>query len=113
MKVWLLEQKNQRTTLPQIIGAISDRLQGTLKDDFRTKLIDAGYHESQKHFYEETGYGVRSLKYYRVSGDFPRILRSELRSGVMTVKYEIELVVFERFEVGENEVTAMFRECMR
>lgn len=58
---------------------------------FRAKLAEVGYFESQQSLYEQAVYHVRSMRFYQVRDEFPRIRPDELRSGVDAVRYSIRL----------------------
>lgn len=104
MHLWLREQTGGGTSLPQLIDEIDGLLTGTAADEFHDRLVAAGYHSIHRHLYEENGYTERATYYYIVMGDFPRLCRADLRSGVGKVTYGIELAGFEGFQRPEPEV---------
>jgi hypothetical protein len=54
--------------------------------------------------YDEPRYTVRALQAWQVRDDFPRVVESDLRSGVGDVRYRIVTSGLERFEVPLVEV---------
>lgn len=108
LHLWLKEIGGGGTTLPQLADEIGSSLTGVAALAFSDRLVDAGYHAVHRPMYEETGYSERARRYYLVEGEFPRVRRADLRSGVSKVKYGIELAGFDSFVRDESSVIAMF-----
>lgn len=70
---------------------------------FNNKLFEAGYLDVHAERYRRK-YFCRKGKSYRVSEGFPRILESDLPSGVGDVSYSIMLSACDRFEVPISQV---------
>ena len=70
---------------------------------FDNFLLEYGYplHDSEK--YDEYGYQVRNLYFFKVEEDFPRITDKDLKDGVASVNYSIELSACFPYEIEENE----------
>jgi Putative PD-(D/E)XK family member, (DUF4420) len=79
-------------TLNAMVDVSAGLLAGTeTAADFRARLLDYGYLEAQKPFYEAMHYTLRSADVFTVAGDFPRIVEADLRPGVSQVRYRITL----------------------
>ena len=71
---------------------------------FNSKLFEAGYLEKHELFYQDRYYKIRSENFYYVKGKFPRIKESELRKGIIDVKYSIILSLCDEYLVSENQL---------
>lgn len=71
---------------------------------FNSKLIEAGYFDSQESKYIERHYKLRKESYYQVNDNFPRIREKELRPGVGNVKYGIAISDCDPYLVSEPHV---------
>ena len=87
--VEVLQQGGQ--TLPEIITDIRKLLEGETRaaDIFESKLLLSGYFDFDEESYKERHYYIRKEQYFRVTDDFPRIKKDDLRLGVSNVKYNI------------------------
>lgn len=56
---------------------------------FRVKLLEADYFDIHTELYNENRYSIRQENIYRVTGDFPRIIESQVPSGVGDVRYSL------------------------
>ena len=72
--------------IARIRGALSGRDTAELFDE---RIAAAGYIDRRE--YLEKHYLAGPLRYYLVTGEFPRITRTDLRSGITDVNYEINL----------------------
>ena len=77
---------------------------------FEERLLAAGYHDSHHDAYDSTGYVLREHKFFRVEGDFPRILESDLKTGVENVRYGVSLAAAESYVVADGQVTTIQEE---
>jgi hypothetical protein len=75
---------------------------GEALEQFSQKLADFGYLPITA--YDTPEFVVAERQAYRVKGDFPRLVRAELPSGITRVSYEIELEAMKNFEADDNEV---------
>lgn len=57
---------------------------------FNESLLEAGYLDIHEGRYSSRRYLVRSVRFFEVTGDFPRIRASEVRTGVLSGSYGIE-----------------------
>jgi hypothetical protein len=106
--LWLRQLEGAGVTLPQMVDDIVDLVGDVLEQLFKDQVEAAGYHEIHRKLYEETGYIERARTYYGVKNNFPRICRSDLRSGVSRVEYQIDLAGFEPFTREESSVLQSF-----
>lgn len=100
------------TVAADTVGAVSlnalvELVEGELGDadvleQFSQKLADFGYLPITA--YDTPEFVVTDRQTYRVEGDFPRLVRAELPSGIARVSYEIELEAMKGFEVSNDEV---------
>jgi len=93
-------------TLNALIESIFDLLRETTMATnlFRLKLMESGYFEMHKPFYDEIGYTVRQENIYSVTGDFPRITEQQIPKGVGDVRYSIVLTESELWRINENDL---------
>lgn len=71
-------------------------------EDFSAKLAGYGYIPLQE--YDLPKLQINSTHTYRVTEDFPRLIRSGLPEGVTRVSYEIELEKISLFEVDTEHI---------
>lgn len=69
---------------------------------FDTKLAKAGY--VQMLAYDKPKFVVADEQTYRVEGEFPKIVRSELSAGITKVSYEIKLESIRDFLYADKDV---------
>jgi hypothetical protein len=89
------------------LNALVELVEGELGDadaleQFSQKLADFGYLPIGA--YDTPEFVVADRQSYRVEGDFPRLVRAALPSGIARVSYEIELEAMKDFEVSNDEV---------
>lgn len=71
-------------------------------EQLMSKLADVGYAPLAE--YDSPCFAVRDVQGYRVHGDFPRLIRSELPTGVVKVAYDIRLETIARHQCDEAVV---------
>jgi hypothetical protein len=71
---------------------------------FKLKLIETGYFDVHKPFYEERGYSIRQENIYAVSEGFPRITERQIPIGVGDVKYSIVLSESEEWRINHESL---------
>lgn len=69
---------------------------------FNLKLESLGVVPETEEEYSTTGYIVREEKYYQVSEEFPKIIKSMVSEEISKISYEISPIKFEKFEVKYN-----------
>lgn len=67
---------------------------------FSTKLSGYGYLPVQE--YDQPRLQIISIKTFRVTEEFPRLIRAQLPEGVTRVSYQIKLEKISPFEVGQE-----------
>lgn len=82
-----------------IEGELGD---GDALEDFSQKLADFGYLPVAP--YDTPEFVVTERQTYRVEGEFPRLVRAGLPTGIARVSYEIELEAMKNFETDNDEV---------
>lgn len=94
-------------TLPGMVASIREILSRSQQTArlFEEKLLDEGYMEVHEGLYR-TGYAFRDIRVYRVGPGFPRILESDLKSGVGDVSYSVVLSACDSFKVEPEEALA-------
>ena len=93
-------------TLNQIVDSVSELLSINLSasNQFRNKLIEAGFFDPHRQYYSDIGYFIRQDIYYKVENQFPRIEETDIRKGVGDVKYSIIVSQCNDYEIPEQEV---------
>jgi len=91
-------------SLPDLILRVRNDL-GTCSSAqqlFEAKLFDAGYLDSEEHYYRRMGLAVLSETTYRVTDGFPRLLPGDLPPGVGDVQYVLSLGACQEFAVAPD-----------
>jgi hypothetical protein len=93
-------------TLNQIVDSIGESLESDYSayNQFKSKLIEAGFFDHHRHIYEDIGYFIREDDYYMVRNQFPRIEESDIRNGVGDVKYSIIVSQCNDYKISEVDV---------
>lgn len=91
-------------SLNAVVDSIRNGLPGA-EQIFDDLLTSAGYLREQRDLYEEPRYTRRSLDFWRVGDEFPRITASELRPGVSDCTYRISTVGLDGYRVSADEVS--------
>ena len=84
---------NSSPTLNELVATVRTMLQvsNAALFAFNRKLAKAGYFEAQLAAYESVGYTIRNELVFRVTDAFPRIIPTDLRTGVSEVRYAASL----------------------
>ena len=77
---------------------------------FEERLLAAGYHDSHRDAYDSTGYSLRKHTAFSVEGDFPRILESDLKTGVENVRYGVSLSAAASYVVPDGQIASILEE---
>lgn len=95
--------------LPDIINSIRILVGNdpVAKEELETLLFEVGYLDIHTPRYEEIGYTQREVNYFKVEGDFPRIIETDLRNGVGDVRYTISVAECKRFSLPELDVISL------
>lgn len=76
----------------------------TALNQFRKKLIEAGYFDLHRHLYHDIGYFIRQDDNYKVENQFPRIKECDIRNGVGDVKYSIIISQCDDYKISDIEI---------
>lgn len=97
----LNEYPDENQTLLKLIIEIRRNLNDNsqLIKEFDLKLESLGVLPETEEEYNNTGYIVRDEKYYQVSEEFPKIIKSMVNEEISKVSYEISPIDFKKFEV--------------
>ena len=73
------------------------------------RLLEVGYLDAHERHYAGRRCQLRAMTFYYVSGAFPRIERGDVRSGVTSCSYVIDLSACEHFEISAAETDRLIR----
>ena len=79
-------------------------------NDFNMKLIEAGYYDCQRSFYDDRCYKQRTERIYIIQGGFPRIVEQDLKPGISDINYSINITSCGDYSVCENELFSYLME---
>lgn len=79
-------------------------------NNFKLKLLDAGYFDIHNHIYSNIGYSIRQQRIFQVIENFPRITESQILGGVGDVRYSIVLADEVPWKVSEKELFNKIRQ---
>lgn len=102
-----LETRQQSgETLNQVVDSVIEILtyDFTALNQFRNKLLEAGFFDHHRNLYTDIGYFIRQEVFYKVENSFPRIEERDIRNGVGDVKYSIVVSQCSDFIRTEEEV---------
>lgn len=71
---------------------------------FQLKLLEAGFFNTHRLLYTETGYSIRQENIYKITEDFPKITEAQIPSGVGDVRYSIVVSANDDWILSENEL---------
>lgn len=93
-------------SLNQIVDSVTDMLSSDFEalNQFRRKLIEAGFFDHHRQLYSDVGYFIRQDDYYKVEDQFPRIEEADIRNGVGDVKYSIIVSQCNDYKISEAEI---------
>jgi len=93
-------------TLNQMVDSVIEILNKdfTALNQFRNKLIEAGFFDHHRQLYTDIGYFIRQDVFYKIENLFPRIEERDIRDGIGDVKYSIIISQCSDFIRGDDEV---------
>ncbi|MCL1465506.1 PD-(D/E)XK motif protein [Argonema galeatum] len=102
-------RQNRGESLPDIVVSLRSLLENDpiAKEQLETLLFEVGYLEIHTPYYEQIGYTPREVNYFKVEGDFPRIIEADLRNGIGDVRYTISVAECRRFSIPELNVISL------
>ena len=90
-------------TLPVQIDEIRSLLVGSpFLDEFESKLLNAGYNDSDKDNYKAS-YTVAYEECFKVEDMFPKIIKGVVVDAIIDASYIVDLNVCDEYEVSYNE----------
>jgi len=101
-----LDSKNEGETLPEMV----ENLRAIIGKDsffrglFEKQLFQIGYLDIHTPKYSEIGYSHQASSYFKVEQDFPRIVPSNLKQGIVQVHYAVEINACRPYAIAESEV---------
>lgn len=107
----LLNEENDRgESLPDLVLRITRILSDhplSLRS-FEECLLAFGYHSSQSNKYVDYILHAEPARFFIVNCEFPRLRINELRGGILSGKYDIEIDACTSFEITESEALDAF-----
>jgi hypothetical protein len=99
-------RQSQGETLPAMVASIRALVanDAVAKDELENLLFEVGYLDIHTARYDNIEYIIREFNYFKVGEDFPKIIESDLRTGVGDVRYTISVAACRRFIISESEV---------
>lgn len=102
------ENKENGTSLIELIETIKTGLSKEVMSVFNRKLIEIGCFPHPLNLYELPKYMVSSERFYNVADEFPRIKQNEIRNGVENVRYLVNPDGFGDYMVDKEKVLKQF-----
>jgi hypothetical protein len=110
--VHLVEQGNGMT-LPDLVKSLSEMIMASapaMLRLFKDGLLAAGYVDADAAMYATRTYSVVAINFYDVTGDFPRLVRSEVPAAITEASYRLELRSLRPYLAPEALADAVFRQ---
>lgn len=97
--------KDKGFTLNSLIENTREKIKSNIDNlkFFNERLQLIGYYEDDKEFYTKM-YSIKQIFHYRVTHDFPKIVKSQLPIGLFNTSYSIELSAVEQFLVDKDVI---------
>lgn len=109
--VYLVFQDNlDGDSIPDLVDQIYMRLDAfpDLKQVFYEKLLLMGYSEYQADLYHDR-FVTSSYRVFRVDDNFPCIIPSDLKNGIRSIKYTIDLSACDSFIESMEDICDLFK----
>lgn len=105
----ILFSNDSGISLNQLIDQIREHLSGSgdIIRMFNDGLSQYGYYDIHREHYNRC-FHLKNEQVFCVEGDFPRIRKSDLRKGVTSAKYAIDLTVANRHENSFSDIIQLF-----
>lgn len=98
-----LENALNARSLNEIVGSVQNRLVDLCAaEEFGRKLVNYGYAPMPD--YDSPAFVVSEILTYRVEGDFPKLVRSEIPCGVIKIRYDIKIESIAKFKCDQKSV---------
>lgn len=98
-----------RTLLDAVRDARALVASGAASTLLEDRLLAYGFADAHAQHYRHTGYTLRDIGAYRVSGEFPRITESQLPEGLGRVHYDLAIAACASFAVTEDAMLATLK----
>jgi hypothetical protein len=111
-RVLLDARQGNEHTLPILINTLRAAIEQQAPEmtlDFEEKILQAKYRNNHAEHYANRTYAERGLEFYEVREGFPRLVESDLPTGVTKASYEITLENCKPFEQPLEDVFAIMR----
>jgi len=97
--------------LPDVVRDLRQQLRTTAAaaETFEDRLLDAGYLEADAPRYEHRRFALRGEHTYRVRSSFPRLVETNLPTGIGDVSYALSLAACEPFATSIEDMVARLR----
>lgn len=95
--------------LASLIESIKTRLENSpdALSTFEDRLLASGYLEPESSPFAGYGLTERQRSFYRIRNGFPRILESNIISGISNVSYSVSLSACSGFSISEAELMSL------
>jgi hypothetical protein len=108
-EVYLVHQSVRRGGVGESLVDMVDGLRSDVRllsafDEFEDRLLESGWVEAHRRWYEEERYALVDRGCYHVGGGFPRVVPEDLAPGVSGVSYMIDLSTCQPHLVDEEAV---------
>lgn len=97
-------RKGSGRTLAQLVASLKASLEGILPEAlpaFNDQLLEAGFVEGIPNEFDEWGFTLRRFDVFNVVEGFPRLIESDLPSGVSDISYTLNLSAAQSFHISE------------
>ena len=102
--VYKLERTNQidkdSVSLNDLIKKLKNQIGFQAETSLTQKLRAKGYIENE--LYDEYSYLIREKLVYKITGDFPRLLRKLISPAIISAKYDIRINLLEGWRINEQ-----------
>jgi hypothetical protein len=106
------EQEAAGETLPERIASVRRLVSyGASAELFEDALLEAGWLEADSDQHTSRGFILRTLEFFEVNGDFPRLTPNMLQDGIGGLSYALSIDAAEPFKVSEEDVKTALPGC--
>jgi hypothetical protein len=107
-------RQGEGETLIDAVNAVRAELAGTLVAvEFEERLLMSGYTAAHEPRYRGTVYTEREENFFRVEAGFPRLIESDLPSGIGDVRYSVAVAECKHWGVSAGEAMNGLAEAPR
>ena len=93
-------------TLPQLVASLKASLASVSNEAltaFNDQLLEVGFVEAIQNDFDEWGFTLRRFDVFTVGEGFPRLIESEVPSGVSNISYTLNLSTAQPFHISEPD----------